>query len=48
MNNSTYYQKSRDVKLKRAKYCYYNNIETIRKIMRDKCKNPSQEESEKI
>ena len=36
MENSTYYQKNRDIILKRAKYCYYNNIEVIRKNMRDK------------
>ena len=32
MDYSTYYQKNRDVILKRAKYYYYNNIDTIRKI----------------
>ena len=30
MNNSTYYQKNRDVILKRAKDYYFNNIEAIR------------------
>ena len=30
MNNSTYYQKNRDVTLKRAKDYYFNNIEAIR------------------
>ena len=48
MDNSTYYQKNRDVILKRAKDCYYNNIDTIRKNMRDKYKNLSEEEKEKI
>ena len=36
MDYSTYYQKNRDVILKRAKDYYYNNIDTIRKNMRDK------------
>ena len=31
MDNSTYYQKNRDIILKRAKDYYYNNIDTIRK-----------------
>ena len=44
MENSTYYQKNRDIILKRAKDFYYNNIETIRKNMRDKYKNVSEEE----
>ena len=48
MDNSTYYQKNRDVILKRAKDCYYNNVDTIRKNMRDKYKNLSEEEKEKI
>ena len=48
MDYSTYYQKNRDVMLKRAKGCYYNNIDTIRKNMRDKYKNLSEEEKEKI
>ena len=48
MDNSTYYQKKRDIILKRAKDYYYNNIEAIRKNMRDKYKNLSEEEKEKI
>ena len=39
MDNSTYYQKNRDIILKRAKGYYYNNIEAIRKNMNDKYKN---------
>ena len=35
MNNSTYYQKNRDIILKRAKDYYYNNIEAVRKNMRE-------------
>ena len=48
MENSTYYQKNRDIILKRAKDYYYNNIETIRKNMRDKYKILSEEEKGKI
>ena len=48
MDNSTYYQKNRDVILKRAKDYYYNNIDTIRKNMREKYKNLSEEKKEKI
>ena len=39
MDNSTYYQKNRDIISKRAKDYYYNNIEAIRKNTRDKYKN---------
>ena len=46
MDNSTYYQKNRDIILKRAKDYYYN-IEAIRKNMRDKYKNLSEEQREK-
>ena len=48
MNNSTYYQKNRDIILKRAKDYYYNNIEAIRKNMRDKYKNLLEKGKEKI
>ena len=48
MDSSTYNQKNRDVILKRAKDYYYNNIDTIRKNMRDEFKNLSEEEKEKI
>ena len=44
MNNSTYYQQNRGIILKRAKDYYYNNIETIRKNMRDKYENLSEED----
>ena len=47
MDNSTYYRKNRDITLKRAKDYYYNNIDTIRKNMRCKYKNLSEEEKEK-
>ena len=48
MDNSNYYQKNRHIILTIAKYYCYNNIETIRKNMRDKYKNLSEEEKEKI
>ena len=48
MENSTYYQKNGDIILKRAEVYYYDNIEAIRKNMRDKYKNLSEEEKEKI
>ena len=48
MENYTYYQKNRYITLKRAKDYYYNNIETIRKNMRDKYKNLSEEEKRKL
>ena len=48
MDNSTYYKKIRDIILKRAKDYYYNNIEAIRKNMRDKYKILSEEEREKM
>ena len=47
MDNSTYYQKNRDITLKRAKDYYYYNIEAIRKNMRDIYKNLSKEERKK-
>ena len=34
--NSTYYQKNRDIILKRAKDYYYNNIEAIIKMFQKK------------
>ena len=40
--------KNRDVISRRAKHYYYNNIDTIRKNMRDKYKNLLKEEKEKI
>ena len=48
MDKSTYYQQNRDIILERAKDYYYNNIEAIRKDMRNKYKNLSEEEIEKI
>ena len=41
-------KKNRDVILKRAKDYYYNNIDTIKKNMRDKYKNLSEEERDKM
>ena len=48
MDNSTYYKKNRDIILKRAKDYYCNNIEAIRKNMRDKYKNLSERKNEKL
>ena len=48
MDNSTYYQKNRDIILHRAKDYCYNNIEDIRKNVRDKYKNLSEEGKEKM
>ena len=43
----TYYQKSRDVILNRAKDYYENNKERLRRQARDKCRNLSEEEKNK-
>ena len=48
MDKSTYYQKNRDIILKRAKDYCYNNIDTIRQNMRHKYENLSEEEKEKV
>ena len=48
MDNSTCFQKNRDIILKRAKDYYYNNIEATKQNMRDKYKNLPEEEREKI
>ena len=40
--------KNRDIILKRAKDYYHNNINTIRKNVRDKYKNLSEEDKEKM
>ena len=48
MDNSTYYQKRRDIILKRVKGYHYNNIEAIRKNIGDRYKNLSEEEREKM
>ena len=51
MDYSTYYQNYyqkityyQDIILKRAKYYYYSNTDVIRKNMRDKYKNLSEED----
>ena len=41
-------KKNRDIILKRAKDYYYNNIDTIRKNVRDKYKNRSEEDKVKM
>ena len=43
----TYYQKNRDVILNRAKDCYENDKERLRRQVRDKYKNSSEEEKNK-
>ena len=43
----TYYQKSRDVILNRAKYYYENDKERLREQARDKYRNLSEEEKNK-
>ena len=43
----TYYQKSRDVMLNRAKDYYKNNKERLREQARDKWRNLSEEEKNK-
>ena len=43
----TYYQKNRDVILNTAKYYYDNDKERLRRQVRDKCKNSSEEEKNK-
>ena len=51
MDYCTYYQKNRDVILKRAKDYYCNNIDgirSIRKNMREKYENLSEEDKEKM
>ena len=45
--NLTYYQKSRDVLLNRAKDYYENNKERLRVQARDKYRNLSEEEKNK-
>ena len=43
----TYYQRNRDVILNRAKDCYKNDKERLRKQVRDKYRNLSEEEKNK-
>ena len=47
MNNLTYYQKKRDVILKRAKDYYENDKKRLRENARDKFRNLSEEEKNK-
>ena len=44
MNNATYYQINRDVALNKAKECYKNNNERLKKQARDKYKSLSEED----
>ena len=47
MSNRTYYQRNRDVTLKRAKDYYENDTERLREQARDKYRNLSEEEKMK-
>ena len=48
INDGLLLSKNRDVILKRAKDYHYNNIDTIRNNLRNKYKNLSEEEKEKM
>ena len=47
MNNTTYYQKNRNIILNRAKNCNENDKERLREQARDKYRNLSQEKKRK-
>ena len=47
MNNTTYYQRNRDVILNRAKDYYENDKERLREQARDKYRNLSEEDKNK-
>ena len=44
MNNTTYYERNREIILNRAKDCYENDNERLRKQARHKYKNLSEED----
>ena len=44
MNNTTYYQRNREIMLNRAKDYYENDKERLRKQARDKYRNLSKED----
>ena len=48
MSRTTYYQRNRDVMLKRAKEYYKNNKEILREQVRDKYRYMSEEKKQKI
>ena len=43
MDNTTYYQRNREIKLNRAKNCYKNDKERLREQARNKYKKLSEE-----
>ena len=47
MNNTTYYQRNREITLNRAKDYYENDKERLRVQARDKYRNLSQEDKKK-
>ena len=47
MNNTTYYQRNRDMVLSKAKENYKNNNERLKKQSRDKYRNLSEEDKKK-
>ena len=48
MDNTTYYQRDREVMLNWAKNYYENDKERLRKLTRNKHRNLSEEDKEKI
>ena len=47
MNNTTYYQRNRDIALNKAKQYYKNNNERLKQQARDKYRNLSEEDKKK-
>ena len=47
MDNTTYYQRNREIMINRAKDYYENDKERLREQARNKCKNLSEEDKEK-
>ena len=47
MDNTTYYQRNRDITLNKAKEYYKNNNERLKKQARDKYRNLSEEDKNK-
>ena len=47
MDNTTYYQRNREIMLNRAKDYYENDKERLREQARNKCRNLSEEDKNK-
>ena len=47
MDNTTYYQRNRDIALNKAKEYYKNNNERLKKLARDKYRHLSEEDKNK-